>query len=229
MLKTSEFIPVIDGLIAEMKSLYAAYVYGYIYLNQQTEKTFDQSLQTIAKRARLSRSTVLKWVKFLCENGYLIDLTPGEISKPHVYQITEKATLEVHITFQKVTNFNRGGVRGSEGGEYKPHTPGSISLTPMFNDHDDDTWSLILNTWQAIGLDAGALPAAAKNFDDLSQFAELLLEWKAAAAEQTLPGDWGYGLIYKRIKAGQRPPEKKKTFGDEVKELMEWRLAGELE
>jgi DNA-binding Lrp family transcriptional regulator len=224
VIKTSEFVPVIDGLTAEMGSLYAAYVYGYIYLHKNADGTFDQPLNTIARRSNLSRSTIVKWVRYLCENGYLADLTPDENARAHTYQITEKAILEVQISFHRVSSFTRGGIRAAERGVSEPRTPGYPSLVPMHDVHDDDAWVSIIDTWEAIGLDRQAVFQGAKDFDDLAEFAALLAEWLRAIDDGAVPEEWGYGLIYKKIRAGEKPPEKTPTFGDEVKAMMELKL-----
>src|SRR3972149_3912451 len=122
MIKTNGFIPILDDLVEQIGNLYGAYVYGYIWLNRSREGVFDQPLDTVAARARLSRNTVIKWVKYLCINGYLEDLTPGERARPHQYTCTDKVDLDLTIAFEVSKSVHPGA---------QIYTPGeSISRTP---------------------------------------------------------------------------------------------------
>lgn len=215
------FVPVIDGLVEDMGSLPRAYLYGYIWLNRDKDNCFDQPLETVARRISLSRTTVLRHIKKLCDDLYLHDLTPDEKTKPHCYQCTGKVNLRVtiHISTKTVSqNGHPRGIRETPQG-YQRDTPGGIRETPMHDIMMHEDRSIILKHWTDMGFDVSTLEKLVeKHTGNLPAFERLLSAW--VAAFDTLPESWGYGLIYNKISAGELPPapkEPKKWYaGDEA-------------
>ena len=235
MLKTVGFIPVIEGLVSEMGNVYPAYIYGYIWLHR-SDSHFDQPLDNMPERLGISRSTVRKWVPWLCENGYLVDETPDLDNQPHRYLLTDKASLdwsvEVHIAPSK---FRRLTVRDTDGVPSEIRTPhGRPRYGPhdhdMMHDHDYDLQTAITDFWRAIGFDLRGLPKMLKTWEGHEGGLRVCLEsWLEALNNDAIPDTWGAGLVYKKIAEGEMPPEKPRTIGDEVLELMELTKGGEIE
>jgi len=87
------FTPVIDALVDEL-DLMTAIVYGVAWRYCQMEDGVCRaSLETIASRVGISRKTVERHMKALCEAGYLKDLTPEVRNKPHTYADTGLAKI----------------------------------------------------------------------------------------------------------------------------------------
>jgi DNA-binding Lrp family transcriptional regulator len=81
------FTPVFDLLLREL-GLSSALVYGVIWRCCQMEQhACRASLETLAKRTRLSRSSVIRHIKTLLRQGYITDLTPNLKHAPHTYLV----------------------------------------------------------------------------------------------------------------------------------------------
>jgi len=81
------FTPVFDSLLREL-GLSSALVYGVIWRCCQMEQNVCRaSLETLAKRTRLSRSSVIRHIKTLLRQGYITDLTPNLKHAPHTYLV----------------------------------------------------------------------------------------------------------------------------------------------
>jgi hypothetical protein len=265
MIKSSGFVPVIDGLVMEIGSVYGAYVYGYIWLNRSRQGVFNEPLDIIASKSGVSRSTIIRWVKRLCANDYLVDLTPTELSRPHQYTCTDKVDLDLILTFEVsksihpgVSIYTPGGSEIDTPGVSDRHSPPGVSGvsdrhprgirqtpqgfeidTPRHDHHDDDDHdhdkNIIISAhldaklrtlWRSVGLDETGLDAMLNHYQGREQNLETLLHaWAEAVDDKRLPTNWGPGLIYKKIFSGHKPPEKQKTFGDEVMELMRLKQA----
>lgn len=77
--------PVIDAVVADV-GLHAAAVYGRVWGDcQMHDGVCRVSLARIAEDVGLSRRTVQRHIKLLCEAGYLRDTTPGRRGAAHVY------------------------------------------------------------------------------------------------------------------------------------------------
>lgn len=87
------FTPVIDVVVEEV-GLMAAVVFGRVWRYCQMEDgVCSASLERIASEIGTSRKTVERYVKKLCENGYLSDMTPMRRNRPHRYRETGKVGL----------------------------------------------------------------------------------------------------------------------------------------
>ncbi len=85
--------PVIDALAEEL-GLIPAVVYGVAWrFCQMKDGVCSASLETIAKRVGISRATARRHIKALCVAGYLEDLTPEMLHRPHRYRDTGKAQI----------------------------------------------------------------------------------------------------------------------------------------
>jgi DNA-binding MarR family transcriptional regulator len=88
------FTPVIDVLAQEL-GLMCAVVYGVVWRYCQMEnRVCTASLEKIAKRASISRSTAKRHIKELCKAGYLKDLTPDVRNHPHTYADAGKVKIK---------------------------------------------------------------------------------------------------------------------------------------
>ncbi len=100
--ETDGFTPVIDSLLTEVGLITAA-VYGAVWRYCQMEdRVCRASLDTIASRVCLDRTTAQKHIKKLCELGYLKDLTPDIVKSPHTYADTGKAQINGKIKAESV-------------------------------------------------------------------------------------------------------------------------------
>lgn len=68
----------------------AALVHGYVRFLCDLKGNGDcfASQETMADFLGISRYTVIRKLKILCDKGYLVDQTPGRRNKPHVYSET---------------------------------------------------------------------------------------------------------------------------------------------
>jgi len=73
--------------------LYVAAVYGIVRffctLPAGSGKCFA-SVASLAERGKMGEKTVRRGLKALCQDGYLVDLTPTLRNWPHTYVLTDK-------------------------------------------------------------------------------------------------------------------------------------------
>jgi len=229
MLRSVGFIPVIEGLVAEMGSLHPAYIYGYMWLKKGSDSEFNEPLENLPERLGISRTTIKKHVKWLCESGYLDDLTPELVNEAHTYRLTNKVELAVSIQVGIWPTKSNGPAVAS-----RPALP--VASRPvhdrshldrhdhdMMHDHESSDLTGITQLWDVLGFDRRGLTKMLKTWEaDLAGLESCLQMWCDAEAEGAIPDSWGHGLLYKKILAGECPPEKPRTIGDEVRDLMEW-------
>jgi len=92
------FTPVIDVLVEQYGGIITAAVFGRVWRYcQMRDKVCNASLQTIAGGLGLGYQTVLRHVKTLCNDGYLVDLTPDLRNHPHIYVDTGKVGMQVSV------------------------------------------------------------------------------------------------------------------------------------
>jgi hypothetical protein len=93
------FTPLIDVLVDELGLIPAA-IYGFVWRKCQGKAGMCYaSLDTIASYAGVSRRTVLRHIKKLCELGYITDLTPDRTHAAHDYITTDKVLALVEVRF----------------------------------------------------------------------------------------------------------------------------------
>ncbi len=88
------FTPVIDILAEELGTM-TALVYGIVWRYCQMEdKVCRASKETIAGHANISSKTVQRHLAELVKKGYLIDTTPDQKHRPHIYKDAGKVIIE---------------------------------------------------------------------------------------------------------------------------------------
>lgn len=88
------FTPIIDALVKELGLMPAA-VYGVAWRYCQMETGLCQaSHETIGEHLGLTRQTVHKYIKQLCDKGYLEDTTPSLRNHPHTYRDTGSVIIQ---------------------------------------------------------------------------------------------------------------------------------------
>lgn len=108
------FTPIIDSLVQELGLITAA-VFGRVWRYCQGENgVCTASMERIAKDLGLGRATVMRHIHILVDNGYLKDLTPDLVKRPHTYADTGKAGLSINIgVSQRNTATDRVSQRNS--------------------------------------------------------------------------------------------------------------------
>ena len=95
--KIKNFTPLLDNLVKEFGIVTAA-VYGRVWRYAQGENKVCQAAQeTIADELGIGRQTVIRHLKILEENKYLVDHTPELRHRPHTYSVTDKAHIVVVV------------------------------------------------------------------------------------------------------------------------------------
>ena len=83
------FTPLFDVVIDDLGLIPAA-VFGRIRrYAQMKDKTCSASVDKIGKQIGISGRSVMRWLKVLCDKGYLDDLSPDRRNKPHIYRVTD--------------------------------------------------------------------------------------------------------------------------------------------
>ena len=86
------FVP--DEIINEI-DLLTAVVYGKIWRYcQLKDGVCKASLSTMSSELRLDKRTIRARIRKLISSGYIRDLTPDLVHRPHVYVLTDKKPLE---------------------------------------------------------------------------------------------------------------------------------------
>jgi len=92
------FTPLIEVMVKEVGIIQAA-VYGVVWRYcQRRDRVCTASHDTLAEALGLSRGTVQRHIKELCEAGYLKDTTPDRKNRPHVYVDTGRAQIIGMVT-----------------------------------------------------------------------------------------------------------------------------------
>lgn len=244
MLRSIGFVPVMDAIGLETGNIYPAYLYGYMWIERNSYNQFSQPLDNIPERTNIiSRTSVRKWVKWLCDKGYISDLTPDLHNQPHTYQLTDKIMLDSRVTVEIApTNPRASAVRQTNGTPFGKRTAVQADAVrqtnPMHERHDMmhvSELQTVTDLWLQLGFDSRSLPkmlaawSADTEVGAAESLARCLRMWLEAAEAGAIPEDWGHGLIYQKIKDGEAPPTKKPTFADEVRALMEYQAGTQSE
>ena len=89
--------PLIDELTKEL-GLVTSAVYGRMWRFCRGERRVcDASLETIATDLHLDKATVMRHAKKLCDEGYMMDLTPNLRNSPHTYADTGKIRIYAKV------------------------------------------------------------------------------------------------------------------------------------
>ena len=90
--------PLIDDM-CKQHGLVRAAVFGRVWrFCQGADNVCNASLNRIAQDLGLDRSTVLRHIESLVENGYLVKYPSPKFKQPHTYADTGKAALKVNIS-----------------------------------------------------------------------------------------------------------------------------------
>jgi hypothetical protein len=120
----TDFTPCLDPLLQEYGPI-GACVYGRVWRYAQMRKGIcEASHDTIAGGLNITRRTVWRWIKILCDDGYLVDLTPTVTNHPHKYQATDKIStvIELHTTVNESHTADEGCANGSQQGVNESHS-----------------------------------------------------------------------------------------------------------
>jgi len=94
LMQVDGFTPVIDEIVQDI-GLMPAVVFGRVWRYcQMKDGVCSASLERIGGEIGVSRKTVQRYVKLLCESGYLIDTTPERRNRPHRYKDAGKVSVQ---------------------------------------------------------------------------------------------------------------------------------------
>lgn len=144
--KLRGFTPLMDVLIQEY-GLVTAAVWGRMWrYAQQDDKVCTAANEKIARELGLDRRTIIRHIKTLVDNGYVIDETPDIKHKPHIYSMTDKATVRVLV--EGVTESHTYPV----GGVTESHTRGDREShkESIKKDSISEKIDLILSFWKEL-------------------------------------------------------------------------------
>lgn len=111
------FTPIFDGVTRDV-GLLASAVYGRVYRYAQgADSVCRASIERLATDLDLSTRTVIRYLKTLVEEGYLVDLTPNLRNRPHSYRTTDRASTmtESHTTESVGVTESHGTMTESQG------------------------------------------------------------------------------------------------------------------
>lgn len=95
--KLKGFTPCMDNLVKEY-GIITSFVYGRVWRYCQGEDNIcNASIEKISTELNLSYKTVIRHIKLLVVNGYLIDHTPKLRNHPHRYSCTNKSNIGVTV------------------------------------------------------------------------------------------------------------------------------------
>jgi len=117
----SGFTPLFDAVVQDL-GLTAAVVFGRVWRHCQGERgVCSASLSKMADAVGLSRWTFIRWLRMLCEQGYLEDLTPDRRNIPHLYRDSGKVRMIVKVETRDERS-RQGGVTESPTGVAESNT-----------------------------------------------------------------------------------------------------------
>ena len=112
------FTPTPDILVKQY-DYSTAYVWGVVWRYCQMEDGKCKAAHdTIAERAGMSRRSLIEKLDRLIEDGYIEDLTPALVNKPHTY-CTKKGEDKIKSTMQ---NLHSKPVESANFAQQKPST-----------------------------------------------------------------------------------------------------------
>ena len=93
----SGFTPLFDTVVQDV-GLTGAVVFGRVWRHCQGKLgVCIASRERMARDVGLSIKSFNRWLRVLCEAGYLKDTTPQRRNRPHVYRDTGKARMVVDV------------------------------------------------------------------------------------------------------------------------------------
>lgn len=108
--KVDGFTPLIDDIVRNYGITVAA-VFGRMWRYcQMVDGVCKASQETIANDLGLTRKTVNQHIALLLETGYLKDLTPDTLNRPHIYADTGQAAFRASITAGTGLEIRKRGV-----------------------------------------------------------------------------------------------------------------------
>ena len=145
------FTPCLDPLLQEYGPI-GACVYGRVWRYAQMRKGVCEAAQdTIAEGLNITRRTVWRWIKILCDDGYLVDLTPSVTNHPHKYRATDKIStvIELHSTENEMHSADDQCDPFAQQGVIESHSHcanGSHEETESFSKETEDQESATADT-----------------------------------------------------------------------------------
>ena len=120
------FTPVFDVIVDELgKNI--AIAFGIIWRYCQMENgSCSASVEKMSGRAGIHRTTMMQYIKSLCDNGYILDTTPDLRNHTHTYLDTGKVRIEATLR----------AVAKSDTGVAKTDSPLSENARPAVGKHD---------------------------------------------------------------------------------------------
>ncbi len=116
------FTPLIEVMVQEVGIIQAA-VYGVVWRYcQRRDGVCTASHETLGAALGLSRGTVQRHIKELCEAGYLRDTTPERKNRPHVYADTGRAQIVGMVSAKVTVSEKYSGISESDAQVYQKDT-----------------------------------------------------------------------------------------------------------
>jgi len=101
--KVGGWTPMIDSLVLEPKyGLKGAAVFGVVWRHcQMRDGVCKASLDRMGELVGIkTRDTIIKYLKRLVKDGYLIDTTPGIKNTPHIYKDAGKLNMAISLEIE---------------------------------------------------------------------------------------------------------------------------------
>jgi hypothetical protein len=120
------FTPLIDDIV-DCHGVMVAAVFGRVWRYcQMSDGICRAKIETLASELNLDRTTIMRHLDTLVENGYLEDTTPYLRNRPHIYFDTGKAQIHVNIGVGNSDSKRRNGVGNSDSHSRKLRLEDSI-------------------------------------------------------------------------------------------------------
>ena len=200
------FTPCLDALV-EKYGLIGAGVFGRVWRYCQLNDGFCRASQeTIATDLGLERRTVMRWLKILCADGFITDLTPNVINHAHHYKCTDAALSGVTLSDSTSVTESDSPLRGVTESDSKQGLGVTESDSQCQLKRHEDTETLSTETLPKVA-DATAKPATLKEWLDWLQktknYPALLRRMLEIHYPDNETPDFGYiGKIAKRMGRG---------------------------
>jgi len=152
--KLKNFTPVIDE-VADDVGFVAALVYGAVFrYAQMSSGRCTAAADTIAARINASAKTVRRHLKTLVKEEYLVDKTPKRRNAPHVYVLTDKAGITIHITGR-----SQEQEKDDDGLDSATNQTETVGLSDQARlDLESNEETLLRDSSKSIGEDAASFP-----------------------------------------------------------------------
>jgi DnaD/phage-associated family protein len=135
--EVSGFYPLFEALLKHYKDLQAPAVFGVVWRYCQMEDgVCKASLRTIADILDIDEVTVMRRLKVLCDDGFLIDTTPDLRNKPHVYADAGLVVMKSNIGV--VESASHRNATASHRNTSASHRNATVSESQLIKDSNKD-------------------------------------------------------------------------------------------